>query len=393
MKLKKSAYVILSLLLLSAAALTAEPLRISVLYFGNTAGSPELEWLEKGMTDMLLTDLSLSDAVNTIEREELEKIIAEQKFSNSGLTDDSTQIELGKMLAAELILTGSFIEAGGIIRIDTKLLDSETGSLRTAVKAEGPLQNIFEIETEIVKNIFKGLELEVPEGVEGSKASSVAAAESYYRGMLLFDNREYLKAVEYYKQAALTDPQYEKPRAGLEESYKFLKDFRKMRYQREINDLLAEAEVLRKRLAADEWVTYSEFLMDAYRQGITDNGQLNSTAEALGLFSGETPATCAWNLQNILQQTANLSIEYFEDHELADFAYSEIVNIAGDARAKYADDAFLPEIIYQELLVTYYSERWEESMVLCEELMLGYPEYRMMWAVEDFYENSIEELR
>ncbi len=377
---------------ISAAGLTAEPLRISVLYFHNTAESEPLNWLEKGLADMLLTDLSLSKDIMGIEREQLEKIIAEQKFSLSGVTDDNQSIEIGKLLAAEILLTGSFVESGGLLRIDCKLLDTETGELRGAVKTEGSISGVFSLESEIAIGVFSALGFEIPEGLESSKSASVTAAESYYRGLDLFDMGEYDRAVEYYRQAALEDPQYEKPRAGLEESYKFLKDFRKMRYQREINKLLADAEILRSRLDTEPWLTYAEFIMNAYRSGTTDNEELTRQAEALGLFSGENPATCAWNLQNILQETADLSLEYFNDEELADYAYREIVSIARDARTRYKDDAFLPELIYQELLVTFYRDKWEESLVLCEELMLNYPEYRMMWAVEDFYESSLENL-
>ncbi len=32
-------------------------------------------------------------------------------------------------------------------------------------------------------------------------------------------------------------------------------------------------------------------------------------------------------------------------------------------------------------------------MALCEELMLNYPDYRMMWAVEDFYKEALGNLK
>ncbi|HAK46804.1 MAG TPA: hypothetical protein DCO79_12915, partial [Spirochaeta sp.] len=68
------------------------------------------------------------------------------------------------------------------------------------------------------------------------------------------------------------------------------------------------------------------------------------------------------------------------------------VSIAQQAREKWPDDPFLPELIYQELLVVYFEAEYETSLVLCEELMINYPDYRMMWAVEDFYEDSLIEL-
>jgi TolB-like protein len=391
-KLRSLFLFLTALIFLSVTGLSAEALRVSVLYFNNTSGSEPLDWLEKGLADMLLTDLALSKDIKGIEREDLEKVLNEQKFSLSGITDESRQLEIGRLLSAELILTGSFIEASGRLRIDGKVLDAETGELRAAVKTDGTLASIFEMEAEIAEAVFKALGLELPAGITKSKSGSLSAVESYYKGLALFDKGEYDKAVEYYRKAAVDDPEYGKPRAGLEESYKFLKDFRKMRYQREINKLVSDAAVLRNRLKTEPWLSYGDFILQAYSQGITDNAELTKQAEGMGLFSGETPATCAWNLQNILLETADLAIEYFEDEVLADYSKSEIVKIAREGRKKYSGDAFLPELIYQELLVAYYNSEYEHVLVLCEELMLGYPEYRMMWAVEDFYEDALEEL-
>ncbi len=378
--------------LIPATGAAAEPMRISVLYFSNTGSDEDLSWLEKGIADMLLTDLALSDEIKCIEREQLEKVLNEQRFSLSGMADEKQSIEIGKILTAELLLTGSFIRAGDRLRIDGKLLDTGTGEVRAAVKTEGSIDTVFDMETEIVRGVFGKLGIELPAGIENSKSASVPAARAYYTGLDLFDIGEYSRAVEFYRQASIEDPEYGKPRAGLEESYRFLKDFKRMRYQREINTLLSKADSLRRRLKREPWQTYSDFLIQAYKAGETDNEKLNKKAEELGLFAGETPATCAWNLQTTLYEIADLAVEYFDDHELAGYSRSEIANIARQARISWPGDAFLPELIYQELLVTYFQNRWEESLVLCEELMINYPAYRMMWAVEDFYEESLSQM-
>ncbi|MBI9107737.1 MAG: hypothetical protein JEZ04_13400 [Spirochaetales bacterium] len=385
--------VLFSLILISASTpLFSEARRVSVLYFSNNSSDDKLDWLSKGLADMLLTDLALSDEIKVIEREELEKIISEQKFSLSGMSDDNQSLEIGKLLSAELLVTGSFISSGGRLRIDGKILNTETGELLGAAKTEGDLDSLFALEAEIAALIFENLALSQPEGLRLTSAAALPAAEAYYKGLQSFDRGEYDKAIEFYKASALADPQYQKPREGLEASYKFLKDFRRMRQQREINQLLSKAAVLRSRLGKEKWITYADFLMQAYQNGNTDNTELNKTAEEQGLFSGETPAVCSWNLQNTLMEIADLAIENFDDGELAAYSRNEIISIAEKGRTQYADDPFLPEIIYQQLLIAYYEDEYEASLALCEELMLNYPDYRMMWAVEDFYETALEEL-
>jgi len=390
--LLKLTMLILLIFTTAAVSISAEPQRLSVLYFNNNSGDENLSWLQKGLTDMLLTDLALSDQIRVIEREELEKIIAEQKFSLSGIADDDHSLEIGKLLSAELLITGSFISTGGRLRIDGKILDTETGELKAAVKAEGAVADIFSMESEIALMIFDNLAIVPPEGLGQKTSTAFSAAESYYKGLLSFDRGEYDQAIEFYKKASLADPEYQKPREGLEASYKFLKDFRRMRQQREINNLLSKAAVLRSRLERTPWISYADFIMQEYQSGNTDNDALNKKAEELGLFSGETPAVCSWNLQNALLEIADLAIENFEDTELAEYSHREIISIAVNGRKEFKNDPFLPELIYQQLLVTYYNDENEASLALCEELMLGFPDYRMMWAVEDFYETALEEL-
>jgi TolB-like protein len=390
--LRKIRISILILFLTAAVSVSAQPRRISVLYFDNNSGGEALSWLQKGIADMLLTDLALSEAITVIEREELEKIIAEQKFSLSGMADEGLSLEIGKLLSAELLITGSFLSSGGRLRIDGKILDTETGELRGAVKAEGEIDGIFGLETEIALMIFEKLAIAPPDALSRKNTTSFNAAESYYKGLMSFDRGEYDKAIEFYKEASLSDPEYSKPREGLEASYRFLKDFRRMRQQREINKLLSEAAILRRRLEREPWTTYADFIMQEYQSGNTDNEAINKRAEELGMFSGESPAVCAWNLQNKLLETADLALENFDDEELADYSYREIVSIAVNGRKLYAGDPFLPELIYQQLLVAYYNDEYEGSLILCEELMMNYPDYRMMWAVEDFYETALEEL-
>jgi hypothetical protein len=82
--------------------------------------------------------------------------------------------------------------------------------------------------------------------------------------------------------------------------------------------------------------------------------------------------------------------EYFEDTETETAMHREIMNIALQARTQLKDDPFLPEILYMELFGLQYFQRWDDVLKACEYLMTAYPAYRMMWAIEDFYERALE---
>ncbi len=48
---------------------------LSVLYFENNSRSKELNWLSKGLTDMLISDIAGTGSIQVVQRENLQKIL------------------------------------------------------------------------------------------------------------------------------------------------------------------------------------------------------------------------------------------------------------------------------------------------------------------------------
>ena len=66
----------------------------------------------KGIADLLVTDLVKDGSFSIIERKALDKIMAEQNFSNSNRADPTSAAKLGKLLGVDAILIGSITEFG-----------------------------------------------------------------------------------------------------------------------------------------------------------------------------------------------------------------------------------------------------------------------------------------
>ena len=94
--------------LLISSTLTAQN-TISVLYFENTTADPEYQWLSKGLADMLISDLSGLPGIQIIERASLEKLLEEQALSLTGLTDEGSAVEVGKLLQANQLIYGAAV--------------------------------------------------------------------------------------------------------------------------------------------------------------------------------------------------------------------------------------------------------------------------------------------
>jgi curli biogenesis system outer membrane secretion channel CsgG len=70
----------------------------------------------KGVTDLLVSYLVKDGSYSVIERKALDKILAEQNFSNSDRADATSAAKIGKLLGVDAIITGSVTQFGN----DTK---------------------------------------------------------------------------------------------------------------------------------------------------------------------------------------------------------------------------------------------------------------------------------
>src|SRR5262245_36769283 len=115
-------------LLVSASALAAQTparRRVAVLDFDYATVH---EWVNdlfgsdvdigKGIADMLVTNLVRNGTYSVIERKQLDRVMQEQNFQQSGRADPSSAVQLAKLLGVDAIIIGSITQFG---RDDKKL--------------------------------------------------------------------------------------------------------------------------------------------------------------------------------------------------------------------------------------------------------------------------------
>jgi curli biogenesis system outer membrane secretion channel CsgG len=66
----------------------------------------------KGITDLLISDLVKNGTFSIIERQALDKLMAEQNFSNSQRADATSAAKLGKLLGVDAIIVGAVTQFG-----------------------------------------------------------------------------------------------------------------------------------------------------------------------------------------------------------------------------------------------------------------------------------------
>jgi TolB-like protein len=374
----------------SEASANRTDMRISVLYFDNTAKKADFDWLSKGVADMTATDLASSPRAVLVEREQLEKVLKEQEIAYSGMADPATAPELGKILNVQVLVYGSFIVSGPTIRLDAKAVSSTTGKVLAAAQASGDSSDIFGAQAELSSRLAAGLGLDLP---RPPAAVSTDAAKAYYQGIALYDQGKYAEALKLFNSAQALDPGFSKPGKSIEDAYKYLKDFKRQRYRREMNALADEIDRLRARLSARAFYSFADALQAPARFGFKDAAAVSAAFQAHPkAWAGDTPVQAAWELQHIYMELGDLGMEYFDDAKLQSYCFDRMLALADAAERDYPKDSFLPEALYMKLFVYREREQWQAMRDLCERLMGDWPDYRMMWAVEDFYQESLEGL-
>jgi TolB-like protein len=82
--------------------------------------------------DKLITNLVKKRRFKVIEREFLEKIINEQSLGMTGIVDEASAINAGKVIGAEAIIMGKQSELNGDLHISVRVIDVETSETITA---------------------------------------------------------------------------------------------------------------------------------------------------------------------------------------------------------------------------------------------------------------------
>jgi len=113
---------------------TAFCTRVAVIDFESIGDDPNIG---RGVTEIVRTELIKTGSYEVVERALLNKIIEEQRFQLSDLVDPSKAVELGKLLGADLILTGSVVKIGTSYTINARFIDVKTGMAKRAEAIRG----------------------------------------------------------------------------------------------------------------------------------------------------------------------------------------------------------------------------------------------------------------
>ena len=158
-----------------ADSLAVSHTSIAVLPFTNLSPDPDNEYFSDGLTAELIADLSKVRALRVISHSSAMRLKG----------TDKSLMTIGHELNVRYVLEGSVRKAGNSIRITSQLIDATDDTHLWAEKYSGTLEDVFDIQERVSREIVKALQIELTSDddhrVAARPIDDVSAYECYLR--------------------------------------------------------------------------------------------------------------------------------------------------------------------------------------------------------------------
>jgi len=224
-----SALLLMAPVALWAQAPKSELPRIAVMPFDGGQGAEQAE-AGIALQAMVITDLGSVPGLRLLERARLKDVLTEQELAQSGAVDPATAARMGKLLGATHLLVGRCTVVGARMRLDSRLLRSESGEVLVTATIEGDKDAFFELEKDLVNRLIAamGVKLLPKERAEVAKlhTADYEAFRTFGRGLRLYDAKQVEPALAALRQATARDKDFRLAALTLDEYQRILVQLR-----------------------------------------------------------------------------------------------------------------------------------------------------------------------
>jgi TolB-like protein len=190
----------------------ASPRTVAVMPLRFVGSDSTLRPLERGLAELIVTDLSQSRQITVVERARLQALVDEIRMQQAGVTDSASNVRAGRMLQAGRIVSGQILQNERRLRVDAAIVNTQTASVTGGAASENTLEQLFAIEKAIVLQLFDslGVRLTTAErnAIEQRPTRSLLAFLAYSQGLAFEDQGRFNDAARSYREAVRIDPSF-----------------------------------------------------------------------------------------------------------------------------------------------------------------------------------------
>ena len=178
--------------------------------------------LGKGLSEMLMTDLSQVPGIFPVERIRVQALMDEINLGQTGLIEESTAPRFGKMVGAGKMVHGSFDIEGTRMQVDVSYADVLNNVISDPIQLAEGLQQMFLMEKDLAFQIIDNMGIELtPEqrsAIQHIPTTNLQAFMAYCLGLEMEDRGQFDQASAYYQKAVKLDPGFQQATFKVAES-------------------------------------------------------------------------------------------------------------------------------------------------------------------------------
>lgn len=192
---------------------------LAILPFHNMTRAEDLEWMENGLPEMLITDISQLHSLRPVTGERIRQILIELGKQDDAQLDDETVKVVAEIAGADHALHGSYVVSGHELRLDLDLRETETG-VESRVKVQGDTSEVFALVDSVTEKVTTALEVtETSRPLIEVSTSSLGAFRAYHQGLSELARGANQAAIPLLEEAVELDPNFAMAYAKLAEAH------------------------------------------------------------------------------------------------------------------------------------------------------------------------------
>jgi TolB-like protein len=153
--------VLMVVLLIPISAASKPTKTLAIFPFENNSVTDPQKYkpLCNGLSAMLITDLQKAATdFKVVERQKIKAVLQEIALGQSGVVDQATAIKAGKILGAQTIAFGSFMVLGDQVRMDVRVIFTETSETILGDSVTGDSDEFMKLERELAGKIASAMD-------------------------------------------------------------------------------------------------------------------------------------------------------------------------------------------------------------------------------------------
>ncbi len=187
-----------------------DPGSVAVFYYKDKSKDKRFRYLEKALTEMIITDLSRVKSLKVVERLNIQYLLDEMEMGASGIVDKTTAPRAGRLLGAENLVTGS-LEPGSILA-RTAVVSTKKRTVMASFFLSQKKEEFFKLQKKIVSHIINFLKIDVSPATKKiiGRYHTKSYKAAVYLGQAIDakDKGKWKEARKFYALALKEDPNF-----------------------------------------------------------------------------------------------------------------------------------------------------------------------------------------